>query len=914
MEWEERAGAFQKLLEFPETPEFQEKLQQALNASDKELSALAEQLAYQRFFAPPQNLPPALQDALVFYLQQTGEEKEKLLTELFESIHAQALPFLLKIVEYDSTPEAQKSAYRLIQSSLLEEDPQILQTFVEQGQSTYWRHWFRGEVSLRLGAFEEAKRDFLQAYHELNSFFTKNPPKMDNPFPLNYKLLENITCNLALLYASSDEMEIAKSYFIYLPSSSFLLTEFALGILEHPQHEFPDFWRMIRKLHDEKYLEKLALLFFFHPQHQSFFLPYIHELQNHFPHNAFFWGLEWSYLEASETTEAQQEEFLRRFPFQKFHKDFPFSLLKALKEFKARFESPNSLQTPPPPFLEEDPGALQEWEKNQQILLLWNSGKKEECLTALASTSPVSPLFWELLLQESSLIPYLEKLPVPVLVEFIRDYGWKKPKFLEEALASTSRDVLFVSLTQLGFHQTPERVLLPFLRAKDPYVRKAAILALAKCPSPDVYQAFLSLLQEDSLWKDPQQYFVAYALLESLQFFEREEALEKLLVPYLHSENEIFRKYAVGLLSPEQSLAFLQDPSEQVQEIVLKKLEQNPRKEWIPALIAYLPEGNEDQIQDLLEWFSAWPEMRSDLEPALKARLETEEDPLIRLQIHGVLFWWGDEESLKLLLEGLREEEYQIQYVALQYLGTFLEKDPSFFKELEPALRSKEAEIRQLLALHLKGITDPQAIQWLKQLIQDPQPFVSYQALDSLEFLEDPALDFALHFGYRRLLERYPDQILFLNAWARFLFKKQKNYRALTEAQWSLRWNPESLEAHETYLLLAQHLNRPQEVKREYQWLKDYYQKKFLESPQNPLWMNNFAWTLASASVELETALYWIDQALLLSSDPHFLDTKAEILWKLGHKEEACRFLEDALKQNPPLPLYYQRRLQKMKE
>jgi thioredoxin-related protein len=87
---------------------------------------------------------------------------------------------------------------------------------------------------------------------------------------------------------------------------------------------------------------------------------------------------------------------------------------------------------------------------------------------------------------------------------------------------------------------------------------------------------------------------------------------------------------------------------------------------------------------------------------------------------------------------------------------------------------------------------------------------------------------------------------------------------------------------------------------------------------------NNLAWELfqhSNDASELQIALQWSDKAVNLQKKTlkridlgNFMDTKANILYKLGHKKNAIRLEEEALALNPPEAKTIQQNLNKMRK
>jgi len=86
-----------------------------------------------------------------------------------------------------------------------------------------------------------------------------------------------------------------------------------------------------------------------------------------------------------------------------------------------------------------------------------------------------------------------------------------------------------------------------------------------------------------------------------------------------------------------------------------------------------------------------------------------------------------------------------------------------------------------------------------------------------------------------------------------------------------------------------------------------------IQSPTAGL-LNNFAWRMTELEMNLDTALVKIDIALGMENKPKqtymYLDTKAEVLWKLNRIEEALSVIEKCVKGEPDNK-YYQEQKEK---
>ena len=101
------------------------------------------------------------------------------------------------------------------------------------------------------------------------------------------------------------------------------------------------------------------------------------------------------------------------------------------------------------------------------------------------------------------------------------------------------------------------------------------------------------------------------------------------------------------------------------------------------------------------------------------------------------------------------------------------------------------------------------------------------------------------------------------------------------------------------------------EPKREADIFIKYIQ--LLESPSSGI-LNNFAWRMTELGIHLDMALNKINLALSKKNKPQelymYLDTKAEVLWKLNRVEEALMEIEKCV-QGEPDNKYYREQKEK---
>ena len=73
--------------------------------------------------------------------------------------------------------------------------------------------------------------------------------------------------------------------------------------------------------------------------------------------------------------------------------------------------------------------------------------------------------------------------------------------------------------------------------------------------------------------------------------------------------------------------------------------------------------------------------------------------------------------------------------------------------------------------------------------------------------------------------------------------------------------------------------------------------------------LNSYAWRMTELNKNLDDALIKVNEALTLIDNtipqyPNILDTKAEILWKLGNTEEAIDIIQEAIGIDPSSEYY----------
>ena len=85
---------------------------------------------------------------------------------------------------------------------------------------------------------------------------------------------------------------------------------------------------------------------------------------------------------------------------------------------------------------------------------------------------------------------------------------------------------------------------------------------------------------------------------------------------------------------------------------------------------------------------------------------------------------------------------------------------------------------------------------------------------------------------------------------------------------------------------------------------------KYLDKLQDSYsFLNSYAWRMSEINKNLDDALIKVNDALTLidyttSQYPNILDTKAEILWKLGKHKEAIEIIQEAINLDPESEYY----------
>jgi len=68
--------------------------------------------------------------------------------------------------------------------------------------------------------------------------------------------------------------------------------------------------------------------------------------------------------------------------------------------------------------------------------------------------------------------------------------------------------------------------------------------------------------------------------------------------------------------------------------------------------------------------------------------------------------------------------------------------------------------------------------------------------------------------------------------------------------------------------------------------------------------LNSFAWRMTEIGQLLPEALEKVNYALEIKEDLKIMDTKAEVLWKLGRVDEAIEVINECIQGNPEYQHY----------
>ncbi|MBU4444362.1 tetratricopeptide repeat protein [bacterium] len=160
----------------------------------------------------------------------------------------------------------------------------------------------------------------------------------------------------------------------------------------------------------------------------------------------------------------------------------------------------------------------------------------------------------------------------------------------------------------------------------------------------------------------------------------------------------------------------------------------------------------------------------------------------------------------------------------------------------------------------------------------------------SLTFVYSKNKDFDLLYRFvDSAMVRFPEQPFFPIITANTLNNEKYHKKAEVYLIKALEIDPENLQAQ---ILLA----NTWEILRQYKLSDSLYTLIISNNPDEDVALNNFAYSLALRSKQLEKALKMVSKALEISADnASYLDTKGWILYKLGKPKEAKEYVEKAL-------------------
>ena len=85
--------------------------------------------------------------------------------------------------------------------------------------------------------------------------------------------------------------------------------------------------------------------------------------------------------------------------------------------------------------------------------------------------------------------------------------------------------------------------------------------------------------------------------------------------------------------------------------------------------------------------------------------------------------------------------------------------------------------------------------------------------------------------------------------------------------------------------------------------------------PTNIVSMNNLAWILATEendNIQLKRTLYLVEHAVAINRSDIFLDTLAEVSFKMDRKNDTVSLIKEAIAMNTSSVEYYRKQLKKI--
>lgn len=478
-------------------------------------------------------------------------------------------------------------------------------------------------------------------------------------------------------------------------------------------------------------------------------------------------------------------------------------------------------------------------------------------------------------------------------------------------LSEVREEILTMTIAYLGYQKNPEdvKLLAPFLQHPSEIIQRFTLSALGHIGNDSAQKFLLDLIKTQNATP------LLQPILENLAPSAEKDFIET-LKPFLSHPEESILEQVIRLLPLSEVMSFRDHLSERVRCQVLLKFANTRNIQWYDVLTAFLKDTSDWIFEEALESLLAWNEIHTQLIPELKRLLEEEDyEALRKVYCKQALVRLGEKIYLESLWSEVNHSEEQIRLIALDFLVPWVTENQNI-ETLESCFRDPSSEIRASVVGLLKGVSSPEVILWMKRLLFDSHHSVQFQALQNLEFLENPEFKTLIEFTYRDLLEAYPEHDQYQLAWATWLWKQKKIISAQLEAEYLVALNPESVDANHLLLKIYHHTNQRQERDRTARCLNNHYQEEILKKPElKALLWNNWAWALVDARVDLEKAGELAEKALQISRESYILDTKAEILMQQNKQDEAKKLLYEALQsaENLPMKIELQKKLLKLK-
>jgi len=128
--------------------------------------------------------------------------------------------------------------------------------------------------------------------------------------------------------------------------------------------------------------------------------------------------------------------------------------------------------------------------------------------------------------------------------------------------------------------------------------------------------------------------------------------------------------------------------------------------------------------------------------------------------------------------------------------------------------------------------------------------------------------------------------------------------------------HPNQMPTLQAYSKLVQVYRSNGENTMEAETFRVLVEKAMAAGQYNANMLNGYAWRMTELGINLEDALKKVNQAVIMASGAdvesraHIMDTKAEVLWKLGRPDEAVQVIDQCITIQPDDD-YYQQQKQK---